>query len=133
MITAKITRCERVPPNCKFEIDDFEMDWTFSFPFDFIHARNIEGSVRNHHKLFGQAFDNLREGGWFEVADATVGVFCDDETISRAPNLLEWRDRLIEASSIFNKPMGVAKNYKQWLIDAGFVNVRERILKACLL
>lgn len=66
-----------------------------------------------------------------EVADATVGVFCDDETIERAPNLLEWRDRLLEASEKFGKRMGVAKYYKEWMIDAGFINVKEEIRKVC--
>lgn len=128
--TANIGLC-RVPQNCQFQIDDFELDWNFSHPFDFIHARNIEGSVRDFEKLFGQAFENLKDGGWFEVADATVGVFCDDDTIERAPNLLKWRDKLIEASHKFNKPMGVSQNYKQWMIDAGFVNVKEKVYKVC--
>jgi hypothetical protein len=88
--------------------------------------------VKDHHRFFRQALENLRPGGWMEVADATVGVFCDDETISRAPNLLEWRDRLIEASNIFGKPMGVARNYREWLVEAGFVNVKEDVYKVCL-
>jgi hypothetical protein len=123
----------RVPHNCQFQIDDFELDWNFSFPFDFIHARSIEGSVRDYKKLFGQALENLKDGGWFEVADATVGVFCDDDTSERAPNLFKWRDKLIEASHIFNKHMGVSHNYKQWMIDAGFVNVKEKVYKVCRL
>lgn len=28
--------------------------------------------------------------------------------------------------------MGVAKHYKQWIIDAGFVNAEEKIYKVCL-
>jgi hypothetical protein len=76
-----------------------------------------------------QALDNLKPGGWLEVADATVGVFCDDETIVRAPNLLEWRDRLVEASHKFGKPMGVAKHYKDWLTGAGFTNVQQEVYK----
>nr|KMM66500.1 methyltransferase [Coccidioides posadasii RMSCC 3488] len=67
--------------------------------------------------------------GWFEVADATVGVFGDDDTINKAPNILEWRDHLIDASAKFGKPMGVSKNYKQWFIDTGFENVTEEIYK----
>lgn len=118
-----------IPPNCRFEIDDFELDWSYTYPFEFIHARNIEGCVKDHRKLFHQALENLKPGGWLEVADATVGVFCDDETIERAPNLLEWRDRLIEASYKFGKPMGVAKHYKDWLTEAGFTNVQEDIYK----
>ena len=67
-----------------------------------------------------------------EVADATVGVFCDDDTASRAPNLFEWRDRLLEASEKFGKKMGVSNRYKEWMIEAGFVNVREEIRKVRL-
>ncbi|KAK5449326.1 hypothetical protein LTS15_008868 [Exophiala xenobiotica] len=118
-----------VPANCTFEIDDFELDWRYPYPFDFIHARNIEGSVKDHKRLLLQALDNLKPGGWLEVADATVGVFCDDETIVRAPNLLEWRDRLVEASHMFGKPMGVAKHYKDWLTEAGFTNVQQEVYK----
>ncbi|EXJ73479.1 uncharacterized protein A1O5_03240 [Cladophialophora psammophila CBS 110553] len=118
-----------VPPNCRFEVDDFELDWRYTTPFDFIHARNIEGSVKDHRRLFRQAWENLIPGGWLEAADATVGVFCDDETIKRAPNLLQWREHLVEASRIFGKPMGVAQHYKDWLMEAGFVNVKEVIKK----
>ncbi|KAI2090484.1 hypothetical protein LOZ52_002702 [Ophidiomyces ophidiicola] len=118
-----------LPPNCKFEIDDFESTWNTSQPFDFIHARNIEGSVKDYPRLFGQVMANLIPGGWFEVADSTVGVFGDDETIEKATNILEWRDRLLEASKKFGKPMGMSKNYKQWCIDAGFKNVTEEIYK----
>ncbi|EAS34726.3 TAM domain methyltransferase [Coccidioides immitis RS] len=118
-----------IPTNCKFEIDDFEATWNFRDPFDFIHARSIEGSAKDYKRLFRQAKDNLRPGGWFEVADATVGVFGDDDTINKAPNILEWRDHLIDASAKFGKPMGVSKNYKQWFIDTGFENVTEEIYK----
>lgn len=124
--------CYRIPPNCRFEIDDFELDWSYIYPFDFIHARSIEGSVKDYRRLFQQARENLTPGGWIEVAEPTVGVFCDDDTIELAPNLLEWRDRLIEASHLFGKPMGVAKHYKEWLVEAGFVNVKEDVYKVCL-
>ncbi|GAD92425.1 TAM domain methyltransferase, putative [Paecilomyces variotii No. 5] len=118
-----------VPPNCRFIIDDFELEWNFSQPFDFIHARSIEGSVKDYQRLFSQAHRNLKPGGWFEVADATVGVFCDDESVERAPNLLEWRDRLIEASGKFGKQMGVSHRYKDWMVEAGFTDVTEEVYK----
>lgn len=61
-----------------------------------------------------------------------MGIFCDDDTIERAPNFLEWRERLVEASTLFGKPMGVAKHYKDWLAEAGFINVKEQIFKVGL-
>ncbi|THD00149.1 hypothetical protein EYZ11_000340 [Aspergillus tanneri] len=118
-----------VPPNCIFEIDDFELDWNFSQPFDFIHARAIEGSVKDFPRLFSQAYEFLRPGGWFEVVDFTAGVFSDDESSQKSTSLLEWRDRLTEASEMFGKPLGVSPNYREWMIQAGFKNVREKIFK----
>ncbi|KAF7586778.1 hypothetical protein BBP40_008349 [Aspergillus hancockii] len=118
-----------VPPNCVFEIDDFELSWNFSQPFDFIHARGIEGSVKDFHRLFRQAYKNLAPDGWFEVMEPTVDIFSDDDSVSEAPNLSQWRDMLIEASAKFGKPMGAAKDYKRWMLDTGFVDVREEIYK----
>ncbi|KAL4748712.1 hypothetical protein BDW72DRAFT_147680 [Aspergillus terricola var. indicus] len=118
-----------LPPNCRFEIDDFELEWNFSHPFDYIHMRGIEGSVRDFHRLFRQAHDNLNRGGWFEVCDFTVGIFSDDESAEKATSLQRWRDLLVEASKKFGKRFSVAQNYKQWMIDTGFKEVQEEIYK----
>ncbi|PLB50929.1 putative methyltransferase, partial [Aspergillus steynii IBT 23096] len=118
-----------VPPNCVFEIDDFELEWNFSQPFDFIHARAIEGCVHDFPRLFQQAYDSLSPGGWFEVVDFTAGIFSDDESTEKSPHLLEWRDRLIEASRVFGKPMGVASQYDEWMAQSGFANIRQEIIK----
>ncbi len=45
-----------VPPNCKFEIDDYEEDWTFG-KFDFIHGRVLTGSLRDWPRFFQQAYE----------------------------------------------------------------------------
>jgi hypothetical protein len=118
-----------VPPNCRFEIDDFELPWNWTEPFEYIHMRAIEGSVGDYDTLFKQAHDNLTPGGWFEICDDTVGVFSDDDTIDKAPNMTRWVGLLIEASHKYGKHMNVCKDYKQWLTDAGFKNVREEIYK----
>ncbi|KJK61582.1 Methyltransferase domain protein [Aspergillus parasiticus SU-1] len=118
-----------IPPNCVFEIDDFELPWNFTQPFDFIHARSVEGSVKDFPHLFRQAHQNLVPGGWFELMEPTVDIFSDDDSISKAPNLSEWRDMLIEASGKFGKEMGAAKNYKKWMTEAGFTDVTEEIFK----
>jgi hypothetical protein len=119
----------RTPPNCTFEVDDYTSPWRFSYPFDFIHARGVEGSVSDYPALFSSALNALAPGGWFEAVEATVGVFCDDDTADQAPSFLEWRDRLIEASEKFGRPMGVAQNFRQWVSDAGFEEVHEEVYK----
>lgn len=119
----------RVPPNCYFEVDDFESDWAFSKPFDFIHARALSGSVKDFTGLFQRIINHLKPGGWVEVADFPTIFFSDDGTLEKGPNLKEWARLLIVASKKFGKPMDVAQNHKQWLIDAGFKNVKEEVYK----
>lgn len=33
-----------VPPNCIFEVDDIQREWTWREPFDLIHLRQMLGS-----------------------------------------------------------------------------------------
>ena len=46
----------RVPPNCRFEIDDVEKDWTWSKPFDFIYSRVMAGSFSNYEDYIKKAY-----------------------------------------------------------------------------
>lgn len=50
----------RVAPNVRFEVDDFESDWTFGKDkFDFVFARLLLASVANYPKLYKQAFESV--------------------------------------------------------------------------
>ncbi|KAF9893354.1 hypothetical protein FE257_011786 [Aspergillus nanangensis] len=118
-----------VPPNCVFEIDDFELDWNFTRPFDYIHTRGIEGSVKDFPRLFEQAHNALSPGGWFECQEFTIGVYSDDNSEEKATGIYEWKDHLIEGSKKFGKIMGMAPKYKQMMEDTGFKNVQQTILK----
>lgn len=57
----------RTLPNCSFEIDDFEADWPFARPFDYIHGRARAASVVDFNKLFTQAYANLKSGSFLEM------------------------------------------------------------------
>ena len=120
-----------VPPNCKFEVDDFESEWDYKKPFDFIHARNLSGSVRDFPLLLTRIKDNLNNGGWVEFTDFIAQSFSDDGSLERAPNVVEWNRLVNMASTKFGKQLNVAPFYKQWMIGAGFKNVKEEIYKVC--
>ena len=45
-----------VPPNCSFELDDVEKDWTWSKPFDFIFSRVMAGSLTDYQAYVDKAF-----------------------------------------------------------------------------
>lgn len=47
-----------VPPNCHFEIDDAESDWTFKKnSFDYVHARALYGALADWPAFYRQAYE----------------------------------------------------------------------------
>ncbi|RMJ29068.1 Methyltransferase [Aspergillus sp. HF37] len=121
-----------VPPNCYFEIEDYESEWDFSQPFDFIHGRGLEGTMRSPQKFLDEVLKNLKPGGWFEFVDIAPVAYSDDDTIEEAPYMVKWAKLLDDASIEFGKRMNVAHLYKNWMESAGFKNVREDIYKVPL-
>ncbi|KAJ5713711.1 uncharacterized protein N7483_010892 [Penicillium malachiteum] len=118
-----------VPPNCRFEVDDFEQPWAYGQPFDYIHGRELEGSIRDHDNLFQQTFDNLSPGGWFEMATIAVDTNSDDGTHLKATYLLESVKNMHAASKSFGKDMTSVCTWKERYEKIGFVNIKEDIVK----
>lgn len=136
-----------VPPNLTFEIDDVESPWPYSKPFDFIHTRALAGAVTDWPKLYSQAFEHLTPGGYFEATDCKyLFHFPEFMTLSKANFRLplvrmkpysedgredfimrEMSDYFAEALKVIGKPADVAHLHKQGMVDAGFINVKERV------
>ncbi|KAI9815379.1 MAG: hypothetical protein M1832_005518 [Thelocarpon impressellum] len=118
-----------VPPNCKFEVDDVESEWTHA-PFDFIHSRAMGGSISNYPRLYKQAYDNLQPGGWIEVQEFEAWVRSDTEgMMEKATCITEWQTIIDETTAKIGKRLRVAADQKQHLIDAGFEDVSEDVYK----
>ncbi|KLJ13561.1 hypothetical protein EMPG_11497 [Blastomyces silverae] len=117
------------PPNCKFEVDDFESTWSYAQPFDFIHAREMEGMIKDHDRLFQQAHKYLNPNGWLEMQSIELDVF-GDETVKKAKDFVRWRNLLIGASEKFGKSMSTVSTWEDRMKKAGFKNVKaeHRIL-----
>jgi hypothetical protein len=49
----------RVPPNCKFEIDDCEEPWTFKQKFDYVHGRVLIAAFQNWPRVFKQVYKSV--------------------------------------------------------------------------
>ncbi|PLN80420.1 methyltransferase [Aspergillus taichungensis] len=118
-----------IPPNCRFEVDDYEAPWSYSQPFDFIHGRELEGFVRDYDRLFTQALANLKPNGWFEIASIEVTSTSDDGTHHKAKCLMEAVENMHTASETFGKSMKTVSTWKGRMEKAGFVNVHEDIYK----
>ncbi|KAI8649713.1 hypothetical protein NCS55_01433600 [Fusarium keratoplasticum] len=117
------------PPNCLFEVDDFEAEWSYSRPFDFIHGRELEGCIADDDRLFAQAFKHLNSGGYFEMQGAYTRFLSDDGTAHKAKEVQSWCRMLVEGIERFGKPIDGAPTWKQKMEDAGFEDVQQEILK----
>lgn len=125
------TNLHRVPPNCRFEVDDFEQPWSYNESFDYIHGRELAGAIRDHEQLFIQAFGNLKPNGWFEMATMEPNTWSDDGTHLNATCLLESVKHIHASSKMFGKDLDAASSWKGLMEKAGFVNVQEVVYKVC--
>jgi SAM-dependent methyltransferase len=120
-----------VPENCRFHVDDYEDAWTYreDEKFDYIHGRALSGTVADWARFYGQIRSNLKPDGWVEMQEYDAWIFSDDDSCDRAPWTMEWVNKLDSASKMFGKQINVAKYHKQWMIDAGFEDVQELVLR----
>lgn len=120
-----------IPPNLTFMVDDIEAEWMddWSGTYDYIHGRDLSGSVSDWAKLYAQAFRCIKPGGWIEMQEFEVWVKSDDDTLKKAPSLIQLQTLVDEASTKLGKQMNVATEQKQKLMDAGFEDVTDDVYK----
>ncbi|KZF25587.1 S-adenosyl-L-methionine-dependent methyltransferase [Xylona heveae TC161] len=119
-----------VPPNLQFEIDDAESEWTYQpDTFDFIHFQNLTGAIRNWPKLLSQIYTHLKPGGWVEAKEADVIAQSDTGSIPAESALRRWETNCIHAGNLIGLQLESARKLKQWMEEAGFVDVVDREYK----
>ncbi|KAH8680259.1 S-adenosyl-L-methionine-dependent methyltransferase, partial [Ilyonectria robusta] len=112
-----------VPPNVRFIIDDIDEEWNYSAPFDYIHSRAMNFSIRNWDEYLQKIYDNLVPGGYVEVQEIDVLLTSDDGTLKMDNNLRQWSMILREASVKIGLPCENFENLKAAMAKAGFVDV----------
>ncbi|KAF5497829.1 putative methyltransferase tdiE [Colletotrichum siamense] len=112
-----------VSPNCSFEVDDVEKEWTWTTPFDFIFIRAMIASFKSWPDMIAKAYANLEPGGYLEIHDNDFPLKCDDGTMTDECKTLKWTKLLIEGTDLMGRPITVARDFKKMLEDAGFVDV----------
>lgn len=118
-----------IPPNCQFYVEDAEADWVYTESFDYIHGRGLGGAIADWPRFYSQVLANLKPGGWFEIQDYHPWIKSDDGTLSRAKWSTDWNLEIIKGSEMFGKPLDVVHEHKQRMIEAGFADVQEQVLK----
>ncbi|KAI1428618.1 tam domain protein [Xylaria sp. FL1777] len=124
---------EYVPPNVHFYIHDA----TQISPLSQTGLKRLKFAIRMalgawenfEIDVARKAFDHLEPGGWFEAQELLPTLGCDDGSMpdDYAPNLL-FND-LEDCARREQRPLDIAKTYKQGLINAGFVDVTEQVYK----
>lgn len=91
--------------------------------------RSLISSVSNYPRLYAQAINAIKPGGWIEVNDVTPLLFCDDGTFPEDSASFKWGHYFHEALIKLGRPVPALEQYKPWIEQAGFVDVQERILR----
>ncbi|PMD32988.1 S-adenosyl-L-methionine-dependent methyltransferase, partial [Hyaloscypha variabilis F] len=114
-----------VPPNVMFEIDDVTKPWLRTRgSMDFIHIRNMVGSIRDWKALFAEALEHLKPGGRIEVTDIRTRFDCADDSFEkRGKACKEWADTFHEIAMGMGMDFDPTPKVKGWLEEVGFENV----------
>jgi len=113
-------------PNCRFEMEDAEQEWTFSpNSFDYIHMRTLGGSIQDWAKLFQQSYDTLRPGGWIETYETACVFSSDNCELPDDSPLSLWTDYFTEAGKLMRRTFNVLSDNVQveGIRAAGFENI----------
>lgn len=121
-----------VPPNVLFEIDDITKPWLRTpNSIDFIHIRNMVGSIRDWEALFAEAFKHLKPGGRIEVTDIRTRFECLDESFEeRGKACDEWANTFHDIAKGMGMDFDPTPKVPEWLSDVGFeeVHLESRII-----
>ncbi|KAL3425566.1 methyltransferase domain-containing protein [Phlyctema vagabunda] len=122
---------DSVPENVQFIIDDAaEDDWAVpEGHYDFIHTRIMMGSFEDFGEIVKRGFRYTKPGGWMESQDVMHPPFCDDKTMPRDWPFREWSQSIEDAALQAGRPLRIANQLKRWYIEAGFVDVQEKVVK----
>ncbi|KAK7409266.1 hypothetical protein QQX98_008576 [Neonectria punicea] len=112
------------PPNVRFEVDDFEDEWTYSKPFNYIHSRMNNSSISNWEEYVRKSFNHLSPGGYIEFQEFTLPL-SDDGTLDPSHTLHKAMYHLGEAASKLNHSFIDLNTIKPMLQKAGFQDVHE--------
>jgi SAM-dependent methyltransferase len=115
-----------VPPNCVFEVDDVTEQWTYTPKhFDFVHVRDMFGSVPDWDAFLREVYRCTKPGGWVEMAERGMDTLADDDTLPPDHFYFKFTAEIFDAAAKMGKSFDIWKEAKDRMIAAGFVDVVE--------
>ncbi|KAI5786107.1 S-adenosyl-L-methionine-dependent methyltransferase [Pyronema domesticum] len=114
-----------VPPNCRFEIDDVEEDWTYkSNHFDLIHVRQINQCINDWEKLCSEMYRCIKPGGYIELVEGGAVPYSGDGTMAPDNGVKVFFENLNRALEMIGRPQPEQNMMKARLVAAGFIDVK---------
>jgi len=104
-------------------VDDIESDWTYNFPFDFIHARFLSLGIKDWKRVFAQSFANLHPGGWIEFQEFTFPT-TTVENSKPTDAMAQFCEDVITATRRIGVDPQQAEHFGPMLEEVGFESVK---------
>ncbi|KAK1975592.1 S-adenosyl-L-methionine-dependent methyltransferase [Colletotrichum cereale] len=122
-----------VPPNLEILIEDCTKLWSFKdAEFDFIHARELIGAIKNWKALFAEAYRCLKPGKWFETIEPSFRIENRSHTIIPADNPLRlWESFFVESGKKRGTSFAILEEdiQRRAMVEVGFIDIQEQELK----
>lgn len=119
-----------VPPNCKFEIDDINKDWTHpENSFDLIHVRSMTGCIPDWSEFYKKTMKHLKPGAWIEHVELSGTAKSDDDSLPPDAAQKKWAQVFKDIGKIIGRPFDIEETASALIKDTGFINIQERRLK----
>jgi len=74
-------------------------------------------------------YRHCKPGGYFEIQELDPRLGSDDGSVAKSQMHLLYTTKIIEAAERYGKPVPVHSEYRQWIEDAGFVDIKEYFFK----
>ncbi|KAJ4403411.1 hypothetical protein N0V82_010656 [Gnomoniopsis sp. IMI 355080] len=119
-----------VPANVHFVVDDAESDWIYPPDhFDYIHTRHTVMAIKDWPKLYREAKEHLRPGGWIESQEIYHYPISANNTMPSDHPIAQYWGLINEGLQRLGIDFHAAAGGKiaAMMREAGYVNVHERI------
>lgn len=108
------------------EIEDCTQPWTLpSDHFDYVHMRQLFGSIDNWDALFAEAYRACKPGGWIESYEASPRMESDHVPETENLAIHEWGKFFIEGGKKLDRTFSIIDDNLQvkGIEKAGFTKI----------
>lgn len=113
-----------MPPNCRFELDNCELHWTYpDNSLDYIHIRGLVGCVKDWVTLYRECLRCLKPGGWLEQQEFALPIAANEGSLPDDCVWHDWGKVFQEAGKKTGRTFEVTGDWEDWIREAGFGGV----------